>query len=181
MGYKQITKYEQYQENPFLDETTRSVKVVKRTQMMTATGKDAVHYVVNRESGEIDGYSSFMRVVEVDQEQFTKLYTSELAAIWDLSKPGIRVLTYVMSALIPNRDTIIFDISKCMEFTQYKTENSVTSGLADLVEHGIIARTKNYWEYFINPMVVFNGNRVAFAKMYIKKKDDSEGGALQLE
>lgn len=171
MSYKRLNLHEQHTENPFVADAVDTLKVARRTQMMTATSKDAVHYVVNRESGEVDGYSAFMRVIEVDEERFAKLYLSELAALWDLNKPAIRVFTYIVSSLVPNKDSIIFETDKCMEYTGYKSEKSVFTGLSELIEHGIIARTNKHWQYFINPMIMWNGNRVTFAKTYIKKQE----------
>jgi hypothetical protein len=38
------------------------------------------------------------------------------------------------------------------------------------VEQGIIARSTNPYKYYMNPLVVFNGDRITFADSYIKKK-----------
>jgi hypothetical protein len=46
--------------------------------------------------------------------------------------------------------------------------------MSELIEAGIIARTRYHYQYFINPLIVFNGDRVTFAKTYIKKKKDKE-------
>lgn len=44
------------------------------------------------------------------------------------------------------------------------------SGLAELLEASIIARSEESSLYFINPMVMFNGNRITFAKSYVRKQ-----------
>ena len=64
----------------------------------------------------------------------------------------------------------IFLMSECKDFTGYKGEKSIYIGLASLVEKKIIARGPSDSVYFINPMVAFNGDRVTFAKSYIKKQ-----------
>ena len=43
-------------------------------------------------------------------------------------------------------------------------------GLSGLIGSSIIARGKKDYLYFINPMVFFNGDRVTFAKTYVKKQ-----------
>ena len=50
------------------------------------------------------------------------------------------------------------------------TTIAVLAGLAELVKAEIIARgpADNLW--FINPLIVFNGDRVTFAKTYVRKK-----------
>jgi len=67
-----------------------------------------------------------------------------------------------------------------MEFTAYKSKANVMSGLGELLEADIIARSTESSLYFINPIVMFNGNRLTFAKSYIKKKL-VEQGRQQLE
>lgn len=165
-----LREFERHKENPFVEEAVDNIKVKKRTQMITPTTKNAVHYMVNSDTGEVDGYSAFLKVVEVDEERFAKLFLAELGALWDLSKPAIRVFTYITGILKPHSDKFIFTFDECMEYTGYKSHNSITKGLAELIEQGIIARTTRHFEYFINPMIVFNGSRVTFAKTYIKRK-----------
>lgn len=61
-----LREFERYKENPFVKEAVDNIKVKKRTQMITPTTKNAVHYMVNSDTGEVDGYSAFLKVVEVD-------------------------------------------------------------------------------------------------------------------
>jgi hypothetical protein len=110
-----------------------------------------------------------MRYIEVDEAQFTKLYVSELSALFDLTKPAIRVFAYLLTALRPNKDTILFIMDDCLEFTKYKSKKDVLSGLSCLIESKIIARSKQEFIYYINPLIFFNGNRITFAKSYIKQ------------
>lgn len=178
--YKSIGKYEQYKENPFIPNAIENMQVRKRTQRITPKGKDAIHYVMNSETGEVDAHTAFMRVVEVDETRFAKLYLAELGALWDLSKPAIRVFTYIASILVPNKDKVMFDLEDCMEYTGYKAKKSVFTGLSELIEHDIIARTTKHWQYFINPMIVFNGSRVTFARTYVKRKREEDPNQMKL-
>lgn len=176
-----IIDHKQYKENPFIPDAVDSMQVKRRTQMVGASSKDAVHLVVNQSTGEINGHSAFMRIVEVDESRFAKLYLAELGALWELGKPAIRVFTYIATCLIPNKDRIFFDLDDCMKYTGYKNHRSVFSGLSQLIDHGILARTTKHWQYFINPMIVFNGSRVTFAKTYVKKKKEADPNQMQLE
>ena len=71
-------------------------------------------------------------------------------------------------------------MTKCLEYTQYKHPKDVLFGLSGLIECGIIARSDSHFKYFINPLVVFNGDRVTFAKTYIKKKKEANKSQLDL-
>ena len=176
-----ITQYEQHEQNPFIPEAVDNVQIKRRTQMVYPTERKAVHYVVNSETGEIDGHSAFLKVAEVDEERFVKLFLKELGALWELSKPALRVLTYIMNAMRVNEDRIIFNFDECMKYTGYKNRQSIFNGLDQLLENGIIARSTVSYIYFINPMIVFNGSRVTFAKTYIKKqKKEKDPNQLDL-
>jgi len=168
--YKPLKNYERHNENPYLFDMEESIQIKRKREMIYPTNSEVVHYVVNSATGENDGYSAFMRISEVDEQQFVKIFTRELRTLWDLSKVAGRIFTYVVQCMRMNRDTIYFDVEECMEYTGYKSRRSIINGMSELIEHGVIARSTKTSIYFINPAVVFNGNRVTFAKTYIKKR-----------
>jgi intergrase/recombinase len=71
-------------------------------------------------------------------------------------------------------DEIIFDVEECLNFTHYKSKDTIYRGIVELIKAEIIARGKNDYKYFINPLVIFNGNRLTFAKTYVRKHKTSE-------
>lgn len=115
------------------------------------------------------GHTTFIRQVEVDEDKFAKLYLSNFSAFHELGKQAIKIFGYILEQLIPNRDMFMFFMDECMVHTGYATKKPIYKGLADLVEAEIIARGPSDTNYFINPLIVFNGNRVTFAKTYVKK------------
>ncbi|MBL1506096.1 hypothetical protein ELC70_28465, partial [Klebsiella pneumoniae] len=48
-------------------------------------------------------------------------------------------------------------------------------GIKELIEKRIIAKTNEKNWYFINPAIVFNGDRARFVSEIIKKKEVMEG------
>ncbi|KAB5162161.1 hypothetical protein GAC73_31025 [Bacteroides thetaiotaomicron] len=50
------------------------------------------------------------------------------------------------------------------------SDKAIYKGLAELVQSEIIARGPNEYNWFINPLIVFNGDRVSFTKTYVRKK-----------
>lgn len=174
--YKKITDYESFDENPFMDKAVNDIKIVKKTQIIRPKDSSEIQQIVSEE-GEVTGYSAFMRFIEVDEERFAKVYLSQFAAFWDLPSTAIRVFGYVLNTLKPKQDNFTFDLEDCLSYTKYKTKKSVFEGLAALIECGIIARGNRHYKYFINPLVVFNGDRVAFTKMYVKKKKEKDKGS----
>lgn len=161
--YKKITVFEQYDENPFLEELL-TIDVSNRRRILA--GKDP-NSVVNSD-GELVGTQVFAVHEKVDTEQFTKLYHKGVVELFKLSKAGIKVFGYFTTITKPHKALIIFDIDDCKEFTGYATNKPIMKGLAELLENKFIARTSKHYKYYINPTMFFNGNRIAFVKIYDK-------------
>lgn len=166
-----LSKYELNKENPFLKEAVEQVQnnIVKKYKTASKTGEKAILKAYDESTGEILGHTQFIRQIEVDEEQFAKFYLSNFSAFFDLKPSAIKVFGYILTQLVPNKDEFMFLLDECMEYTNYKAKSSIFQGLGQLVESGIIARGKTDFLYFINPMVAFNGNRITFAKTYVKK------------
>lgn len=179
--YKKLKQFQAFEENPFLAEAVQKMTITKRTEVNRPRSKKEMQMIVAND-GEVTGYTTFMKFVEVDEERFTKVYLSQFTAFWELSKPAIRVFSYIMTVLKPKQDSFMFDMADCLAHTTYSTDKSVFEGLSSLIECGIIARGNRHYKYFINPMVAFNGDRVTFAKTYVKKQKEKEGQmSLQLD
>lgn len=171
-----ISEFKLNKENPFLKQAVEQVNqnIVKKYKTATKTGEKAILQAVDPSSGEIVGHTQFIRQIEVDEEQFAKLYLSNFSAFFDLKPQAIRVFGYILKQLIPNKDEFIFLLEDCQEYTGYKSATSIRIGLTSLLENEIIARGKTDFLYFINPMVAFNGNRITFAKTYVKKQKKNQ-------
>lgn len=59
------------------------------------------------------------------------------------------------------------------EYTGYQSDNSIRIGLTNLLANEIIAKGRIDNLYYINPMFVFNGNRLTSANTYVKKHIDN--------
>lgn len=169
-NYK-LAEYKKNRENPFLKEAVEQIEksIVKKYKNTSGSSRDAILQAVNSD-GELVGHTSFIRQIEIDEEQFTKVYLSQFSAFWGLKSQAIKVFGYIMTKLVPKQDIFIFLDDECMEYTGYKSQSSIRIGLGSLVESKIIARGPSDSLYFINPMIAFNGDRVTFAKTYVKKQ-----------
>lgn len=174
-----FSKIKKYDENPFIEKAIQDVKIVKKTQFMNAKEKGEIQMIVS-EGGEVVGHSAFLKFVEVDEAQFAKVYLSQFQAFWDLKSSSIRVFGYIISILKPKQDSFIIYMDKALQHTKYKNAKDINAGLLGLINAGIIAKSKYEFHYFINPLVVFNGDRVSFTKTYIKKKTTANPNQLNL-
>jgi hypothetical protein len=182
MSYKRIGNFERYKENPFLEKAISAVEggIVKKYKSATSYDQRAVLQAVDPKTGELLGHTSFIRQVEVDEDKFAKIYLSNFSAFFDLRPSAIKVFGYILNQIKPGEDMFLFFIEDCIKYTGYKSHNPVYNGLNCLISSEIIARGRADNIYFINPLVVFNGNRVTFAKSYVKKKKKTNKNQMKL-
>ncbi len=93
---------------------------------------------------------------------------------------AMRVFGYLVKHLLPNKDRFTLYMDQCLLTTGYRHKKDVYVGIVGLIGLGIIARSKYPGEYFINPLICFNGSRVTFAKQYVKKKKEVDRNQLPL-
>lgn len=184
MAYLKVSDFDRYEENPFVEKAIQDIEnhKTKKYRKINARGnltKEAAQVVVNRD-GEVTAFGVFMQYVEVDEKQFAKIYISQMAVFWELNKAGQKVLLFILSKLKPNNDTVVFNLEECVKYTGYKHKKNVIEGLANLMSKEVIAKSIYENNYFINPMITFNGDRITYAKTYIKKKSTSAVNQLAL-
>ena len=182
MSYNRIGNFERHKENPFLEKAISAVEggIVKKYKSATSYDQRAVLQAVDPKTGELLGHTSFIRQVEVDEEKFAKIYLSNFSAFFDLKPSAIKVFGYILNQIKPGEDMFLFFIDDCIKYTGYKSYNPVYNGLNCLISSEIIARGRADNIYFINPLVVFNGNRVTFAKSYVKRKKETNKNQMKL-
>jgi hypothetical protein len=178
--YIKLKDLPSHTENPFLEKAVQDVKIIRRQQLIRPKNKDEIQMITSSQ-GEVTGYTAFMRFVEVDEDKFAKLYLSQLHSFWDLNKQAMRVFSYILTVIKPSQDTFFFIMEDCKAYTKYSSDRSVNEGLASLIEANIIARSNHYIKYYINPLVMFNGDRVAFTKMYVRRKKEAQKDTAQLD
>lgn len=179
METPKLSKFERNETNPFLEKAIQDVQITKKYKTGN-TERRAILNAVHPDTGEILGHTMFLRQIEVDEEQFTKVYLSQFESFWELSKNAIRVFGYIMSKMKPKNDRIEFRMNECMEYTKYSTKKPIYEGLAGLINARILARGYNEYTYFINPLVAFNGDRVSYVKTYVKKRKPEDKNQLSL-
>ena len=168
--YLKKSAFEKYATNPFIEksiETIQKNSVIKRQYMK---GDKGVESSIINQDAEIVGQSVFVRLIEVDEDKFAKLYLSELGILWDMKKPALKLFSYIMTILNINSDEIYLSPIKAGEYTGYKTITAINNALSQLLELGVIARNVEPNWYYINPLIIFNGSRVTFAKTLVKKQ-----------
>lgn len=167
-----LSEFSLNKENPFINQAVEHIQkhIVKKYKSASKTGEKAILKAFDESTGEVLGHTQFIRQIELDEDQFAKVYLSHFSAFFDLKPQAIKVFGYILTQLMPSKDEFIFILDECLEHTKYSSATSVRIGLTSLLQSEIIARGRAENLYFINPMVAFNGNRITFAKTFIRKK-----------
>lgn len=167
-----------YNENPFLQEIEIKLKNKK-----VFVSHDIDKRLVDSKSGQekpvfIGSYK------EVDEEEFVKIFTSNIAYMFELTPAGNKVFHFLLTEVQKKgigKDVAYLSYESAkqnLERSKLKISKTVFwSGLKDLIHNKILARSSSINLYYINPNILFNGDRVAFFNA-IKKKNS---GKKQIE
>lgn len=161
-GVRGATKYKA---NPFME----NIFINTRSKKLTVSRGSKI---VDMSTGEVEGITEIAQVVLVDDGQFIKLFTKDLAIWFELSRPAMRVFGALLSVIqkeAVRRDLVFFD-RQAEEVKSFKLQKtSFFKGIEELLSKGFIARHVSAGWYFINPNMFFNGDRARFIKEYRKK------------
>ena len=164
-----------YSVNPFIDQLV----VKTRGRKVTVARGSAL---VDLSTGEVEGMTEIAQIVNVDEGQFVKLFTKDLAIWFDLGRTAMRVFGALLTAVQKEaigRDLIWFEFGGEHTKDFGMSKQTFYRGLEELIEKGFIARHRSAGWYFINPALFFNGNRARFVKEYrVKNKNVEQQGDL---
>ena len=164
---------QRYETNPFisnLEITTASKKVT-----IFPMGSDD-QVLINQTTGEIKG-TNVVTYKKVDNEEFVKLFSRNIALTFDLTSAGIKsfnVLVWSVQNTAIQKDVVALDQFALTDFLKTNDSLKMTlrtfqRGLVELEASKIIAKTLRKGFYYINPNFVFNGDRIAFTTMIERK------------
>ena len=173
-----------YKENPFLADMVLPIKDKRIT--LRPLGKSDRVINIDQSTGEVLG-THLTTYKRVDGEQFVKLFTANIALTFELKPPGFKalsVLVWVVQHKAISRDEVELDKYMLDDFlaaNQLKLSRpTFMRGLLELEEAQIIAKTLRRGRYFINPNLIFNGDRIAFTTLIERKREQEETQQAQL-
>lgn len=159
---------QRFERNPFID------YMEIRTNSKIIIGKTNA-IATNTNTGEMMGQQMIASFRKVDAEQFVKIFADKISTIFDLSRAGYRMLITVIAVIQQqsiDKDIFVMSYNDAQKipFSKDKplTRNAFKRGTAELINNGIIARAQNVNMYYINPSVIYNGNRtkLTFVEQY---------------
>ncbi|WP_299999575.1 hypothetical protein [uncultured Cedecea sp.] len=159
--------------NPFCFDTELKIETRKKN-LTVSRGTE----LIERKDTSKSYFANIVHTQEVDKEEFIKLYTSKIKAYFDLTKTAYKVffifLRIYQDAI--GKDHFYLSCKKAMSLAEKidhfaLSESIFYRGVKELIEKRIIAKTNEKNWYFINPAIVFNGDRARFVSEIVKKKE----------
>ena len=160
----EVTKHEN---NPFMVELKGKMFLQPRANMIIAKGEN----IVNTETGEVLKETTLIgRRKVVDKSQFAKIYASEIAILYDLSKSAQNVFLY-LTKVMDYENKAYFNYLSDYKKLGYKGYNTPYLGIKELIQRNIIAAAVMPHWYWLNPTIVCKGERFAKYTEYLTEEE----------
>ena len=148
-----MRKYEEYLYGPYkMNGLVERFYIPKRGEKITMDPETGQLYAMKK----IDKDKSILH----DELSYTKLFQSGIGVLLDLPTPALKMLLYAMSTVKPLSETVIIhgpDVCAACKIANGTFYNN----LYELLDRKIISRKLgSSIEFWFDPNVFFNGNRV---------------------
>ena len=165
-----------HKSNPFLEALTVTTKG-KRITVGELGKSDSI--LISQSTGEVTG-THITAFKKVDDAEFIKIFTANISLTFDLNQTGRKVFDMLIRVMQHNsisKDQVYIDDHVREEFVNEHqvrlASSSMYRGIENLIERKIIARSQRTNIYFINPSLIFNGDRLAFTTI-IERQNKNE-------
>lgn len=164
-----LQKFKTYRENPFMKD---AMQYIKEKNSKVGIAKAGTLHIINKATGEVsEGQAVIYTRKHVDDQQFVKLYLNNIKVLFGLKNRGLRILCYFAHSARRAADVATFNLEDCKRFCEYTSPATVYKGLAELLDAGIIARCIEPSHFYLNPSIIFNGDRVRIISDYIRSSN----------
>ena len=124
--------------------------------------------------------TTISQIQEVDREEFLKIFTGQIKFYFDLSQTGFK-LFFIIMGLYQKQiggDEIYLNFETAKEEAE-KYESAISKavcyrGLKELLEKKMIAKSVKRYIFYINPAIIFNGDRARFVKEIKIKEEEKQ-------
>lgn len=157
-----------YAENPFLEGASTTIK--GRKKHYSVTGGRALPMI--DQHGTVLGGVEHKIVRMVDDAQFVKVFADGISGIYDLKSAGSKVFRYLFDVVQkhPNTDRIYLYFMNAAEEPWSIPKSTFFRGLAELLEKKFAARSSDPNMFYLNPTMIWNGDRFRFVTEFVRDK-----------
>lgn len=168
-----------YKDNPFIAASNGFSIHIRKHVTLVAKGLE-----IKDQNGDEINAGVIGKIEEIDTEEFIKLYTKNVGMLFDLSSRAQKALVAVFCAVQQFKDQshIFLPYHYAVEFYEkigiikVPSRSTFSAGITDLINMNFIAAHYggDGW-YWVNPNLIFNGDRVRFVTEYrIKAKQENQ-------
>ncbi len=159
--------------NPLIESETIEIK---RRYVRSGTRQE----LMNPDTGEVKAYSVVQTIEEKDDKEFVKVFADGFKAAYDLSRTAYRVFQAILEAYQKEKMTGGFaDSVRLFWFNDGlngeaigMSEKTFQRGLKELLAKRFLYPRTNEL-YWVNAVMFFKGDRVAFIREYRRKGSPS--------
>lgn len=187
---KQRLGFDCWKESPFLiGEKALSVQTRKRS---VTVAKGTLLKSLENESEDIYE-TSIAQVKQVDDEEFVKIFTKNIRIMLELESAGSKVF-FVLLSEVQNSGIGVDKVFITWHRIEKKLEqmkdlnfsyHTYLRGLKELIEKQVIANSEETDWFYINPAILFNGDRARFVNEVRRTKrgkiENKNQARLQLD
>lgn len=150
---KKINDYDQTGITPWIELKNVEYRMFNKTQKTKE--------VIDTETGEVASlvYSGTTVYGYKDTNPYSKLYKSGALKLSKLSSAGLKVFCYILMNIHINKESIYLCPDTLSIEIGYANKKNVYEGIENLLANDIIARKTGNSNYWINPNMLFNGDR----------------------
>lgn len=165
--------------NPFIGDAD-----IKTRNKLVRTGR--VEQLVNAKTGETDFISVIQQREVVDKDNFVKIFAAGVAAMFDLSRTAQKVFMillkkYERSPMVGGYSDFVdlyWQDDKLNGEKPTVSQQTFNLGLRELIDKKFLYPRLPY-SFWINPNLIFKGDRVMFVKEYIRQYNPSQARYTQ--
>jgi hypothetical protein len=179
--YKEFLQFEAYEKNPY--EVTSGIgsafirpKEELLIPMYTKDGSPIKAKVEDTSQEMQVGKRFYGEHRLIDRRKYVKVYVEFLGELikQGMSMPGVKMLFFILKRLKDDSDVVQFTTGTARAYTGYKYDKSIYEGMVELIKMGVVARKEGSEEqFFINPQLIFRGNRQG---VYMEALEDKRQG-----
>jgi hypothetical protein len=149
-----MRRLESYLENPFKVEGITSISYIPKADEKLVT---------DPETGEMFTMKRVPKsqLHQHDGKVYVKLFQDAQEVLMKLPHASVKILIYAMCKVRPLSELVYLNGDDCVANCGFKSITSYREGIKALIEHKVLARkVGSTMEYWINPNIFFNGNRL---------------------
>lgn len=137
--------------------------------------------LIDEDGGEVRRYvEKFEMMPYGDNASFSKLFKGNYEVLKQLSTAGYNFFFYMVEFLLERNHYFIYvDVDKVAAEMGYKTRKSVYDALIELLNYDILRKRTGEGFFWVNPNVVFRGDRTWVLNNNIEGFDNLKKSALK--